>query len=267
MKDKMIVDEMERAAEERRVFLRKEKKRRKRKVRFIRFGLLLGLLVIVYLGFNMDVIMWKLQFMGCPSEITEFVMKYPEAVSLAKDYQKCHNLEPQKELYPGDFSGRIPLFMQWDSRWGYQHYGDGFTGTTGCGPTSLAMVYTGLTGNMDISPARMAEWADENGYYVAGVGSSWDLMTEGASALGLYVTPLDIDQSAIASELWNGKTVICSMNAGDFTRTGHFIVLTDIDEQGMISVNDCNSRIRSEQKWELSYIIGQMAGAWSYEAA
>lgn len=265
MDETKIIDEMKQAAIERQKYLKKEKRARKRKRRWIMAGAFTILIVICIITLNFSFFKLKILVPDCPAEILEFVEKYPESASLVTDYPVWHKLEPQKELSAEDLIYGIPLFMQWDKRWAYQHYGDGFMGTTGCGPTSLAMVYAGLTGNTDMSPARMAEWADERGYYVEGIGSSWDLMSEGASALGLYVTPVLVDHNSIQAELWNGKILICSMHAGDFTQSGHFIVLTDIDEQDMVTVNDCNSRIRSEKKWALFYIIGQMDGAWSYE--
>ena len=37
-------------------------------------------------------------------------------------------------------AGEIPLFLQWDERWGYRSYGGDFLAVTGCGPTALSMV-------------------------------------------------------------------------------------------------------------------------------
>ena len=48
------------------------------------------------------------------------------------------------------------------------------------------------------------------------------------------------------------------MRTGTFTNGGgHFIVLTGIDENGKVTVNDPNSVERSNKKWDLSYIINQ----------
>ena len=40
----------------------------------------------------------------------------------------------------------IPYYNQTDARWGYKSYGNSTIGHGGCGPTSLAMVVSGLTG-------------------------------------------------------------------------------------------------------------------------
>ena len=41
---------------------------------------------------------------------------------------------------------------------------------TGCGPTVLSMVVSGLTGDSSITPYVVARYAQENGYYVSGTG-------------------------------------------------------------------------------------------------
>ena len=75
--------------------------------------------------------------------------------------------------------GGIPLFLQWDRRWGYKKYGSGLIGWTGCGPTCLAMASAGLTEAVSGHPHRVAEFSEKEGYYTPGAGTSWDLMTSG----------------------------------------------------------------------------------------
>ena len=65
-------------------------------------------------------------------------------------------------------------------------------------------------------------------------------MTEGASNLGLTAENIPVTQENILAALRSGTPLICSMYPGDFTYTGHFIVLTGIDENGAITVNDPN---------------------------
>jgi hypothetical protein len=51
------------------------------------------------------------------------------------------------------------------------------------------------------------------------------------------------------------------MRAGDFTTTGHYIVLVGA-EDGMIRVNDPNSYINSEKLWSYEQIEGQIRNLW-----
>ena len=142
--------------------------------------------------------------------------------------------------------GKIPLFIQWDERWGYKTYGDDFLAVTGCGPTALSMVCVGLTGNLNMNPYAVAKMAQADGYYVNGSGSSWNMMTGLAGDLGLSAKELGLDADTIRSKLRDGHPIICIMGPGDFTSTGHFIVLTGVKSNGDVTVNDPNSR---KNKW------------------
>ena len=64
--------------------------------------------------------------------------------------------------------------------------------------------------------------------------------------------------------LSGGKVLICSMWPGDFTTSGHFIVLTGLDEQGNIVLNDPNSIERSEKSWTMDVLLPQIRAVWSY---
>lgn len=206
----------------------------------------------------------NLDTMECTQEIREFVEKYPESISLAQNYKNWHTKEPQDQLEVEDIGEGIPLLLQWDKRWAYEDYGDGILGTTGCGPTSLAMVYSGLTGKTDYSPARIARWAEKQGYYVKGIGTSWLLMSQGAENFGLNVKLVPISCDAVRNELEDEKVLICSMHAGDFTQSGHFIVLTGLENKNSVKIRDCNSISRSEKGWDISQVVEQMDACWSY---
>lgn len=98
-------------------------------------------------------------------------------------------------------------------------------------PTSLAMVIAGLTGRKDVTPYRVAQYAEKEGYYVNGIGSSWDLISDGGDAFGIHATAMGDDSGSIYLRLKQGYPIICSMNKGAFTNEGHFIVLTGIEER------------------------------------
>ena len=58
-----------------------------------------------------------------------------------------------------------------------------------------------------------------------------------------------------------GSVIICSMRPGDFTTTGHFILLRGYDENGFL-VNDPNSRKNSEKQWNYDALSGQIKCLW-----
>ena len=55
------------------------------------------------------------------------------------------------------------------------------------------------------------------------------------------------------------------MGPGDFTTTGHFIVLTGVDSNGDIIVHDPNSIKRSKKRWSIDDIMKQTKNLWSYQ--
>lgn len=179
-----------------------------------------------------------------------------ESITVFKDYNDFN--------ISRDLNGGIPLFLQSDERWADKKYGSSDMEISGCGPTCLSMVYCGLTGDTKWDPYAVAKMAEKEGYYVKGVGTSWELMTYGAEEMGLIGEVLTFDEMHIRDALENGKPIICAMGPGDFTTEGHFIVLVGVTEDGRIIVNDPNSTENSERSWELSRLMGQMKNLWGY---
>lgn len=199
-----------------------------------------------------------------PKDLLELKAKYPETASFVDNYpqnkNKKHSIDLSGEVQPGS----IPLFLQWDERWGYETYGSNFLALTGCGPTCISMIVCGLTGDTSWNPYETAKFSEQQGYYVPGEGTSWNLMTEGAQMLGLNAAYGDVSADYIYSYLDSIHPIICSMYPGDFTTSGHFIVLTGIDSDGNLIVNDPNSRIKSETRWQMDTVLPQIRSLWSY---
>lgn len=199
-----------------------------------------------------------------PVSMLEFMEKYPQATDYVMDFPKKKDLHPKIDITDEMDQGGVPLFIQWDERWGYEIYGDDFLGVNGCGPTSLAMVQCGLSRDTKWNPYEVAKLADESGYYVSGVGSSWELMDAGARQMGLQVSEVPFSAQGIVDTLQSGKLIICSMGPGEFTYSGHFVVLTGVDSDGRIFINDSNSRERSRQTWDADYLLSQAVAMWAY---
>lgn len=199
-----------------------------------------------------------------PDSLLELKEKYPETADFVDSYAEYQDTELDMDISDEIVEGEIPLFIQWDKRWGYCMYGNDFFGVNGCGPTCLAMVVCGLTNDSEYNPYDIAMFSMSNDYYISGQGTSWNLMTEGARNLGLTVESGNITQWYIEHNLSSQSPMICSMEPGDFTYTGHFIVLTGIDEDGKIIVNDPNSYINSKKHWEISDLLPQIKSIWCY---
>lgn len=160
--------------------------------------------------------------------------------------------------------GEYPLLLQYDVRWGYGYYGDSIIAISGCGPTVLSMVVAGLTGRNDVTPYSIAQYAYKNGYYKSGSGTSWSIMTEGIRQYNIKGKNISLSKSSIMNELNKGHPIVCSMRPGDFTTTGHYILITGIKD-GKFVINDPNSEQRSQKLWTYEEIYSQIKNLWAFE--
>lgn len=163
---------------------------------------------------------------------------------------------------PASGTNGVPYFSQRD--YGNVSYGGcGTIKSSGCGPTAAAMVYRHLGVNVD--PRVVAEtYANEgsracptedgelqcsqcNGTYYSAFRESSITVNN-----GLQGTLIDKeDQTKILELLGQDKPLVVSVGPSKFTRGGHFIVLTGLDEDGNILVNDPNSGIQSATQDEI----------------
>lgn len=199
-----------------------------------------------------------------PDYLRTFLENTPEATEFVFHYPEYKDQASQEIDLSGDYTkGEIPLLIQWDKRWGYETYGDDLIALSGCGPTCLSMVYVGLTGDTSMNPRAMAEFSAENGFYLENVGTSWELMSSGAGKLGLTWSNPGLSKNRIYSELDMGHPLILSMKPGDFTSTGHFIVICGRKGDELL-VHDPNSPERSQQTWTYEELEPQIKELWSY---
>ena len=193
-----------------------------------------------------------------PEDLIELLEINPETEEFVLNYPFRQEMELDLSGYSRD---TVPLFLQWDPMWGYEKYGSGCIGQTGCGPTCLAMAGYYLTGDDRFNPKAMADFAAENGYYASGYGSSWTLISEGAGKLGLTVKELPLVKGKMVDAVEAGHPVILALGKGAFTSSGHYIVLTGWVD-GAFTVNDPNSRVRSGKQWTYEELEGQIRNIW-----
>ena len=195
-----------------------------------------------------------------PKDLIALLEGNPEAEDFVLNYLFRKDMPIDLSGYESD---AVPLFLQFDPMWGYEDYGSSYLAVTGCGPTCLAMAGYYLTGDADMNPKAVAAFAEKNGYYAPGYGSSWKLISQGAAELGLTAKELPLVQAKMVRALEEDKTpIILAMGEGDFTTTGHYIVLTGM-EDGAFRVNDPNSRRNSEKLWTYEQLEGQIRNIWA----
>ncbi|MDD4843575.1 MAG: C39 family peptidase [Anaerotignum sp.] len=147
-------------------------------------------------------------------------------------------------------------YSQNDSRWKTTIYGgDNIIGVFGCGPTTLAMLVTTLTGN-EITPNMTAKWALDNGHFCNDSGSYHSIIPNGAQNYGLTSKSLsNPSKDTIFQELSKGNLVVVLMDRGIFTSQGHFIILRGVTADGKVLIADSQSPENSEVAWDIDTII------------
>ena len=60
----------------------------------------------------------------------------------------------------------------------------------------------------------------------------------------------------------HGKLIVCSMRPGDFTTSGHYILLYDYDDTGFC-VKDPNRVSNSSRTWDYDTLSPQIKNLWT----
>lgn len=141
-------------------------------------------------------------------------------------------------------------YNQADGRWKNHPYAGTTSYWAACGPTSMSMVVSTLTGK-DINPPIMMDICTNSGYACNGAGSYHSIVPGISKQFGLKCTGIGYDKAKLKSALENGNLVVALMGKGHFTKGGHFIVLRGITSDGQVLVNDPSSNIRTGKSWDL----------------
>ena len=173
-------------------------------------------------------------------------------------------LNKMNELYK-DFDG----FKYYNQLLYDEAYGNSTLEQSGCCPTCLAMILTYLTGE-DVLPTdltdKSAKYLYSNGTDITG-NYFYDLCSD------FDVKPTRLqnwwDPDTITDTLESGKPIILNVGAGNFTSSGHYIVLLGFDDNGDVIVADPNSVYNSTKTYSLDSLIAQTyntaSACWCFE--
>jgi len=130
----------------------------------------------------------------------------------------------------GDYVG-LTYYSQIDPRWKkdiYSSVGDysQTIGSSGCGPTSAAMVVSSIKGN--ITPKEMADLYVQYGYRSKNSGTYWSAFKWTADVFNIEYKETGNFDNAI-NALKDNNYVVVSCGAGLFTYGGHYIVIVGVD--------------------------------------
>ena len=199
-----------------------------------------------------------------PEALLNNLCSNPNMLDFALGYQENYDTT-SGTLEASELDG-IPLFIQWDKRWGYDAYGNDVIGLSGCGPTCLSMIVIGLTKNQEATPDKLADYATEHGYYEQNSGTKWSFMDEVAAVYGVQGYYIYLSKDNMQEELSQGHPLVCAMRSGDFTSQGHFIVIAGMEGDKFL-VHDPNSIERSQQLWDYDTLQYQISAIWAFKVA
>ena len=155
----------------------------------------------------------------------------------------------------------FPYFSQNDDRWNGIRYGGGNISTSGCGPTSAAMILKSY--HFDVTPKDTAALFVNTIGYQTTIGST----CFGALQNAPYNLTVENTKSisSVVEALKKGIPVVANPQGPcDFTSGGHYIVLCGITSDGNIRVNDPNGNhyeMSKSKTWTPEYINNCCAGS------
>jgi len=98
-----------------------------------------------------------------------------------------------------------------------------------------------------MSPYDMGQLSRERGFMAQYAGTDSQFLISCAPELGLKSSKITVSEDSLRQALSAGNVVIANVGPSDFTEGGHYIVLTGLDESGMVVVNDPYSVKNSER--------------------
>ena len=170
------------------------------------------------------------------------------------------NIDASGDIFTYDTVGKgvkkVVYFNQTEEPWGSMPYGTSTIGAAGCGPTSMSIVISTLTGKI-VNPQTTCAFSMNNGEYVPGAGTAHSFIGNAASNWGLTCERVGKDRmDYVVQSLKEGKMVVEICEAYTITGSGigHFIVLTGVTRDGYITIADCASRERSTKAYSVDTI-------------
>lgn len=168
-------------------------------------------------------------------------------------------------------------FLQTDKQWASKPYrvkGENATiGDSGCGPTAAAMLLSTMTGK-NITPEDTCKWSVNHGYKALGNGTYYAYFAPQFAAYGIKCWQLNwvnAYHNAKATSfdeavkyLKQGYYAIALMKKGNWTGSGHFVVLWWADDK--VRINDPASTRDNRVNGNLATFKNEAAYFWIVDA-
>lgn len=165
-------------------------------------------------------------------------------------------------------------YLQTDSRWSGKDYsaaGERTTiGASGCGPTAMAMVLA-TWAEPSVTPETECAWALAHGYKAPRQGTYYGYFAPAAARYGLHCTQLNWSSlygnaasayhAKAKAALDAGGLVIACMGPGNWTSSGHYVLLWKL-EGDTIYINDPASTLSRRTQGSYALFRQQVKYYW-----
>ena len=204
--------------------------------------------------------------------IDEVLEQYPMVVN----YRNIHLEKTPDEgsvtlaqlLYPDiahEYITDYPLYLQQD--FPESKYGDFPLDGWGCGITTLAMMATYMTDEWLTPPVLAREYGD----YCYRSGTDANLIADAAPELGFYVYWLGYLWTTSKEHMEQGYQIMCLQHKGYFTSGGHYLILREQYEDGLLSIRDSNIynyhklHPHADDRFKWGHVYPAAGMFWSFE--
>ena len=168
-------------------------------------------------------------------------------------------------------------YLQTDPRWGSLDYSAPGEKTTiaasGCGPTAMAMVLA-TWADPSVTPKTECAWALAHGYKAPRQGTYYGYFEPAGARYGLRVTRLNYTSlygkstsayhAQVKDALDRGELVIACMGKGNWTSSGHYVLVWDI-QGDTIYINDPASTLARRTRGSYALFKQQVKYYWIIE--
>lgn len=169
-------------------------------------------------------------------------------------------------------------YLQTDRRWSKNDYsakGEKTTiGASGCGPTAMAMVLATWADDM-VNPITECSWALAHGFKAPHQGTYYGYFKPAAARYGLTCRQLNSasiygnNKSPLHAKakaaLDTGGLVIACMGPGNWTKSGHYVLVWRI-EGDVIYINDPASTLTRRTRGSYALFKQQVKYYWTIDA-
>lgn len=149
------------------------------------------------------------------------------------------------------------VYIQTDPRWANSPYSTSTIGNSACGPASMAMIITALTGNA-VDMEKIAKEAASGGIYVPGQGSMWTVGPYLAEKYGLSSKKIAHSVDAVNAALREGGYVLLSGQGSlPFTSGGHYVHIRGLTPNGKWLIGDSAHKAVNSMEWDPADIVSR----------